>query len=304
MRSQRHDLLVGLGFMLPALLLTFTIFAYPLYKAIDHSLHRLLLNRPQRTAFIGLDNYWRLLFDDPAFRDSILVTAIFVTATVLMVVAIGLAIAGLLARGRATRTRTPLADRFQIAFLLPVLMTPAVSGTIFRVFIWDYDTGLANWLSMSLGGPRVAWLVEPRMALFAVIMTEVWAHVPLAVLVLYSAMKGAPVSLYEAAMIDGAGNWRQFLHITLPYVRPQIVFVAILQTTLSFRQFELIFLTTGGGPASATRVLTIHIFQEAMARFNFGYANAMGVTSLLLVGAVCGTIIGLFGRTHQASFDK
>lgn len=304
MRHKQSDTLVGLGFMLPALLLTLTIFAYPLYKAIEHSLHRLLLNRPARTAFIGLDNYYRLLFDDPAFRQSIVVTAIFVVTTVLLVVGIGLALAGLLARDRATRRATPLADRYQIVFLLPVLMTPAVSGTIFRVFIWDHDTGLANWILMSLGGPRVAWLVQPRTALFAVIVTEVWAHVPLAVLVLYSAMKGAPRTLYEAAMIDGAGNWRQFLHITLPFVRPQIVFVAILQTTLSFRQFELIFLTTGGGPASATRVLTIHIFQEAMSRFNFGYANAMGIASLVLVGSVVAGIIVLFGRTQEASWDK
>ena len=304
MTSRARELTTGIGFMLPALLLTVAVFAYPLWKAVDLSLQRLLLHRPARTAFIGLDNYYNLLFTDAAFRASIVVTAIFVVATVLVVMLSGLAIAGLLARDRARRLSTPWADRFQILFLLPVLMTPAVSGTIFRVFIWDYDTGLANWLLVSVGLPRAPWLIDRHFALVAVILTEVWVHVPLAVLVLYSAMKGAPRSLYEAAMIDGAGNWRQFWHITLPWVRPQIVFVAMLQTTLSFRQFEIIFLTTGGGPAGATRVLTLHIYETAMASFNFGYANAMGVLMLLMVGVVCAGILFGFGRTNAAMADK
>ena len=290
--------------MLPALLLTLCVFAYPLYKAVDLSLQRFLLHRPGRTAYIGLDNYYNLIFNDAAFRSSVVITAIFVVSTVALVLLAGISIAGLLVRNRARRGSTALADRFQILFLLPVLMTPAVSGTIFRVFIWDYDTGLANWFFVGLGLPRQPWLVDQQLALLAVILTEVWVHTPLAVLVLYSAMKGAPRSLYEAAMIDGASNWQQFWHITLPFVRPQIVFVAMLQTTLSFRQFEIIFLTTGGGPAGATRVLTQHIYETAMASFNFGYANAMGVISLLIVGTVCIAIIAGFGRTDAATAEK
>ena len=127
---------------------------------------------------------------------------------------------------------------------------------------------------------------------------------PLAVLVLYSAMKGAPRVLYEAATIDGAGGWGQFRHVSLPHVRPQLVFVAMLQTTLSFRQLAIIFLTTGGGPAGATRVLTVHIDETAMASFKFGYANAMGIVTLLLVGVVCSAILGLFGRTERTIAEK
>lgn len=304
MNLRSRDFVAGLLFMLPALLITFCVFAYPLYKAVDLSLQRFLLHRPDRTSYIGLDNYYSLIFTDEAFRSSVVVTAIFVVSTVALVLVAAIAIAGLLVRNQAHRGSTPLADRFQVIFLLPVLMTPAVSGTIFRVFIWDYDTGLANWLFISLGMPRQPWLVDQQLALVAVILTEVWVHIPLAVLVLYSAMKGAPRALFEAAMIDGANSWQQFWHITLPFVRPQIVFVAMLQTTLSFRQFEIIFLTTGGGPAGATRVLTMHIYETAMANFNFGYANAMGILSLFIVGAVCIAIIAGFGRTDPATAEK
>lgn len=290
--------------MLPALLLTALIFAYPLWKALELGLYRYILNRPSRTAFIGFENYYQLLFHDTAFHDSVVVTAFFVAATVVLILLLGLAIAGLLARNPLRRRRSPWADRYQVLFLLPVLMTPAVSGTIFRVFIWNDDTGLANWIIVSLGGTRQPWLVDAQLAMLAVILTEVWVHLPLAVLVLYSAMRSVPRSLYEAATIDGADGWRQFWHISLPYIRPQIVFVAMLQTTLSFRQFEIIYLTTGGGPAGATRVLTMQIFETAMGNFNFGYANAMGVLMLLMVALVCTAILVSLGRTTDAIGER
>ena len=135
---------VGFWFILPAVLLTATIFLVPFYRAFETSLHRLLLYRPNRTAFIGFDNYWRLLTRDEAFRNSVVLTAIFVVATVILVLIVALLTSGLLVRNRVRRGYSPVADKFQIFLLLPFLMTPAVSGTIFRVFIWDFDTGIAN----------------------------------------------------------------------------------------------------------------------------------------------------------------
>ena len=295
---------VGFWFILPAVLLTATIFLVPFYRAFETSLHRLLLYRPNRTAFIGFDNYWRLLTRDEAFRNSVVLTAIFVVATVILVLIVALLTSGLLVRNRVRRGYSPVADKFQIFLLLPFLMTPAVSGTIFRVFIWDFDTGIANWLLRSAGIPPVEWLTDPEMAMVAIIFTEVWAHVPLAVLILFSAMKSAPRWPYEAAMLDGANYWQQFLHITLPYVRPQLVFVSIMQLTLSFRQFELIFLITGGGPGRSTQLLTLNIFEKGMGDLNLGYGNAMGILSLVLVGSITAVIIAGFSRTEAVSWEK
>jgi len=295
---------VGFLFILPAVLLTATIFLYPFYSAIATSLERAYLHKPGREQFIGLANYVELLFADPAFRTSVVNTSIFVVGCVVLTLAGALLTAGLLARNRVGRRHTRGAERYQLMLLLPFLMTPAVTATVFRVFIWDYDTGLANWLARGLGLPPVPWLIDPQMAMVAIIVTEVWAHVPLATLILYSAMRSAPVSPYEAAIIDGAGEWQQFRYVTLPFIRPQLVFMTIMQLTLSFRQFELIFLTTGGGPGDSTRVLTIHIFQTAMQEMNFGYANAMGVLSLLVVGAVSAALIVGFGRSEAVVWDK
>lgn len=302
--GSRREFRAGVLFMVPALLLTALIFAYPLWKAFELSFYRYILNRPSRTSFIGIENYHQLLFEDSAFRTSVLVTVTFVVVTVLLILTLGLGIAGLLARDPVRRRSTAWADRYQVLFLLPVLMTPAVSGTIFRVFIWNEDAGLANWIIDSIFGVKLDWLVDADLALVVIVLTEVWVHLPLAVLVLYSAMRSVPINLYEAARIDGASNVRQFWHISLPYIRPQIVFVALLQTTLSFRQFEIIYLTTGGGPAGATRVLTMQIYETAMGTFNFGYANAMGVMMLLMVAAICIGIIVSQGRTTDAMGER
>ena len=295
---------VGYLFMLPAILLTATIFIYPFYQAVETSLQRHILYRPDRIGFIGFDNYARLIFGDADFRQSVVLTAIFVVASVLLVLLLATFTSALLLRAHVQHRRSGAGDRLQLLLLLPFLMTPAVAGTVFRVFIWDYDTGIANWLLRMIGLPAVEWLTSPPWAMTAVIFTEVWAHVPLAILVLYNAMKSVPRDPYEAAVIDGAGYWRQFTDITLPYVRPQIVFIAIMQLTLSFRQFELIYLLTGGGPGSSTKVLTISIFETGMQDLNFGYGNAMGMLSLVLVGVVCTTIIMGFARTESVSWDK
>jgi len=295
---------VGFWFILPAVLLTATIFLVPFYQAASTSLNRFILFRPSRNAFIGLDNYIDLLTDNEEFLQSIVITAVFVVATVILVMLSAAGISGLLVRSQVKTGQVGFADKFQIFLLFPFLMTPAVSGTIFRVFIWDFDTGIVNWLLRSASIPPVPWLTAPNWAMVAIIFTEVWAHIPLAVLVLYSAMKSAPRQPYEAAMLDGASYWQQFIHITIPYIKPQLVFVSIMQLTLSFRQFELIFLITGGGPGGSTKVLTMAIFETALQDLEFGYGNAMGMLSLILVGVVATVVILGFSRTEDVSWEK
>lgn len=302
--SKLFNRAVGFWFILPAVMLTSIIFVVPFYKAFETSLNRFLLYRPSRNAFIGFDNYWDLITDNEEFRDSVLLTAIFVVSTVILVMILAAGISGLLVRNQVRSGYSAFADKFQIFLLFPFLMTPAVSGTIFRVFIWDYDTGIANWILKSVGLPRVPWLTDPGWAMTAIIFTEVWAHIPLAVLVLYSAMKSAPRQPYEAAMLDGASYWQQFRHITLPFIRPQLVFVSIMQLTLSFRQFELVFLITGGGPGNSTKVLTMLIFETALGDLDFGYGNAMGMLSLVLVGTVTAFLIAGFSKTEDVSWEK
>lgn len=295
---------VGLAFMLPAILVTATIFFYPLFTGISASLQRIFLHQAGRERFIGLENYITLLTDDEEFWRSVATTSIFVVSTVALVLLGALLISGLLVRNRVGRRRLRFAEYYQLALLLPFLVTPAVTATIFRVFIWDHDTGLANWLLRQFGFAAVPWMTDPNMAMVAIILTEVWGHMPLAVLILYSAMRSAPVEPYEAAVIDGAGEWRQFVYITLPYIRMQILFTVIMQMTLSFRQFELVYLTTGGGPADSTRVLTILIFDKAMRDLNFGYANAIGMLSLVVVGVITAALIVGFGRNEAVVWEK
>ncbi len=296
--------IVGLVFILPAIVLTAVIFFYPFYSAISASLQNMFLHRPGRERFIGFENYIELLTDDEAFRTSVLNTSIFVTGCVVFTILGALVISGLLVRNRVGRPPSRWAERYQLLLLLPFLMTPAVTATVFRVFIWDYDTGIANWIARSIGLDPIPWLIAPNTAMAAIIITEVWSHIPLASLILYSAMRSAPIQPYEAAIIDGANEWQQFRHVTLPYIRPQIVFMTIMQLTLSFRQFELIFLTTGGGPGDSTRVLTIHIFEKAMQDLNFGYANAIGILSLVVVGGISAAVLLTFGRSEAAVWDK
>ena len=278
----------GWWFILPSLLLLFTIVGVPLYYAARYSLHEVLLFRFRLQPFVGLENYQRLL-EDPLFLGATRTTIVFTLANTVLAVLTGLLIAFLLSN-RAVRYKS----LFMAFFLLPFVMTQVVTGVTFRLFIWEADFGLVNYLLGALNLPTPGWLIERHMALPAAVLTNVWRLTPLALLVLYAALSTLSEAIIEAARIDGAGTWTLLSRIIVPQIRHHILFVSLIIITSAFREFDTIFTLTGGGPGRQTTVLSILAYNRGITNQDMGYANAIAFSMFLIVGVLCWLYITVF----------
>jgi len=172
---------------------------------------------------------------------------------------------------------------FRGILIVPWLFTTVVVATVWRLML--YPGGVVNGILAQLGLMDMAqplnWLGEPDLALPAVILINVWAGYPFSLLMMLAALLSVPQSLYEAADVDGANGVQKFFRITIPMIKPVIASVALLDAIWSFRLFDLVFLTTGGGPLNATHVLATYTYRLSFESFEFGRASALSVMLLL-----------------------
>ena len=163
---------------------------------------------------------------------------------------------------------------------------PEVPVAITFIFMIDPTFGVFNLFARMLPGvtENPQWTLDPTLAMAIVIMVTVWKGFPFYSLVLLAALQAVPEELYEAARLDGAGRFSQFLHVTLPSIQPSIALLAVLAFIYSMQQFTLIWLITGGGPVDATMTLAPAIYMQAFRFYNFNYASAMAVVGLVFSG--------------------
>ncbi|MER3406198.1 MAG: sugar ABC transporter permease, partial [Chloroflexota bacterium] len=227
--------------------------------------------------FAGLANYARLLHDHDLLS-SLVVTAVWTLASVLLQLALALA-AALIVRERF-RGRGLLRS-----LLLVPWATPAVVGALAWKWMYHPQYGLVNALLRKVGFPAaaIAWLGDPHTALGSVIVTNVWRGFPFLMVMLLSGLAAIPDTLYEAAAMDGAGFWQGVRHITLPLLRPVVLVSTLLAGVWTFNNFSYIFILTGGGPAGRTDILVTYVYRNGFQYFHFGYAAALSVALFGLV---------------------
>jgi multiple sugar transport system permease protein len=271
------------GFLItvPALLIMLTVFVFPLVFSAYTSLHRFEITRPDRTRFIGLENYATILQDD-AFQRALGNTLTYVFVAVPIEFAIGLGLA--LALATITRGR----GMFRTLLVIPQMLAPAVMALMWK-FMYNDELGIINHLLREFGVNRPPlWLTETPLALFSIIIVEIWATVPIFVLLLLAGLLSIPSEYYEAAAIDGGSAWTVFRHITLPLLQPVILVALLIRGMDAFRVFDLVYVLTGGGPALRTDVLSYYIFRTAFTDRDFGLASAGAwiVSIILLTGGL------------------
>ncbi|MDZ7705795.1 MAG: sugar ABC transporter permease [Trueperaceae bacterium] len=281
MSSQKH--FKPWAFILPGLLAGTVILGIPIVQAFWNSLHQLRLYRMDQQMFIGLANYARL-WQDPIFLLSARVTIVFtVGCTVLSVVA-ALAIAAVMST-RGIRGTT-MARFYMAFFLIPFVATQVIVGVIGRLFVWEPEYGFVNFLLALFGVDGPGWLISTDTALIATIITNAWRLTPLALLIFYAALATVPSELLESAEVDGAGGVVAFLRVKLPLIRYHIGFVTLILLTSAFREFDMVYSLTGGGPGRATNVLSLHVYNQGISSANMGVANAIAFSMLLLVSVL------------------
>ncbi|WP_341358918.1 sugar ABC transporter permease [Georgenia sp. M64] len=278
-------------FLLPNMLIFGVFVIWPAINGINIS--RFTSSNGRTFRYVGTGNYERILRDSE-FWGVVTNTVIYAIAFVTLSAVLGVALAVLIdqqGRGRAF---------FRAAFFIPVLISPVVVGLVWS-WMLERQGGLVNTFLGRFGVGEIPWLVEDTLAMVAVIGVGVWMQVGFYMLILLAGLQSIDPSLYEAARMDGASRWGQFVHITLPLLQSSILVVIILATIHGFQAFDYIFTLTGGGPVGGTTLMVQYIYENGfVSPIRYGVAAAGSV--LLFCAVFSLTLVNwLIGRRREAA---
>jgi multiple sugar transport system permease protein len=281
--KRRHDHNPGaLLWLLPGLFVVGLFTIYPVLYALDLALHRNVLTRPGQHPFIGLRNFTDVI-NNPALHRSMLATIEFTIWAVVGVAVLGILISLLLNQKFAG------ARVLQVLILIPWAVPPVMAGILWR-WMFAGNVGIINSVLYSFGfiDNYISFFGNPSSAKVTVLVAQLWKDVPLASILLLAALQTIPEEIYEAADLDGAGSWNKFWYITVPFLKPSLIVILILQTLISFVTFDLIFAMTGGGPADATTFIAWYTYNEIFTNLNLGRGAALAfvIAALTLVVAM------------------
>jgi multiple sugar transport system permease protein len=268
----------GRWFLLPGLVFLFAIDFVPLIYSAWISFYEWWLLRPRNIRFVGLGNYFQLA-TDPEFGRAVVVTTLFTVGAVAVEFLAGLGLALLFAQP------IPFLRPLRVLLLLPLFIVPVVGATMWRV-IFHPELGVLNYYLNLAGFGRPAWLGDPTLALVSITLVDAWRTIPFMFLVLYAGLEMQPAELYEAAAVDGASRWQSFRHITVPLLTYIMLVALLIRGMDAFREFDIIFVLTQGGPGTATQTIQMLNYQ-VFGLGHMGLANSFGMVTLALVALMC-----------------
>ncbi len=275
----RSERILPYMLLAPAVFVTIVIVFMPMIQAVWTSFYDLVLFRPNASKFVGFGNYVKL-FNDPVFWAALWNTIIWIGLTVPLQMGLGLLTALLLNR------EFPWRGLARALIIIPWALPSVVIALMWR-WIYDPNTGVLNdiLIYLSIVKAAVPWLADPNVAIYAIIATLTWQGFPFFAVMILAGLQGIPKSQYEAASIDGASPWRQFLHITLPGIAPVLATAGLLRVIWVANSMDVIFVMTGGGPGYATYTLPLYAFIKARQNLDFGYGTSIAVTFTIFLGA-------------------
>lgn len=287
-RLPRRVALLAAVLIGPAILLRVFTAVYPLVQTAWLSLTNASAYNADE-AFIGLDNYTDLMAD-PGTRQALVFTVVFALGSTVLEIVLGFGLALLLNTEFRFRTFA------RAVVLLPWAIPAIVSALGFR-FMFSDGTGIIPHL-LGFVGVDVAWLSDPLPAQAAVILANVWRNVPFIAFVVLAGLQGVPRELYEAARMDGAGWWRTTLNVVMPLVTPLLITMGIFMVIFQLGTFDTILGMTGGGPGSATQVVSYQAYQQAFIWLQYGRASATAMLLFLVVLAVGALAVAAFRKSE------
>jgi len=264
-------------FVAPSAVLIAVFILEPILQSGWMSLHDWSIGETSHQ-FRGLGNYRDLLQDD-RFWNSLKVTSIYTLVTVVGQVGLGLFLA------QALRRTSWFTVVLRAAFFFPFIASLAVVGIVWR-FLLDPQVGMVDaWLGdLGLGAPN--WLQSTTLALPTLCLVGIWKNFGFTMIVLLAGIQGIPTYLYEAAILDGAGAWGRFRHVTLPTLRPTILFTTVIATITGLQLFDLPYVMTSGGPIFHTESIVQYLYAQGFVNFSLGYASAISWVLFLIIMAV------------------
>jgi ABC-type sugar transport system permease subunit len=269
-------------FLAPFFIVYAIFLLYPVIDAFRLSFHeRIGISTP---TFVGLENY-RTLFEDERYLRALLNTTLYAGASLFILSPLALLLA--LAVRSFIVPSANLKSFYRIAYFLPNITSFVVIALMFGL-VFDANFGLLNTFLEAIGRPTHNWLRSPTLALPSIVLVAIWTFLGINSLYFLAGLQSIPDELSEAAQLDGANRFQIFWTVTLPLLKPTILFVVVQAIIFSYQIFDIPFLLTRGGPSDATLTLAIYLYEIGFQRFDQGYAAAIGyslaVISMLLAG--------------------
>jgi raffinose/stachyose/melibiose transport system permease protein len=275
-RRRTEDRVAIALFVLPALALFLLLVIMPLVLSVYNSLYKWSGYSTAPRTFIGFDNFTRMLSDEVVL-DDLWRGFVLIALSLLLQLPAALGLAMLLnqpLRGRAV---------YRVLFFAPFVLSEVTTAVLFRG-VFSPNRGLATKLldPFGLGDVAASWLSEPKYVLYSLFLVISWKYFGFYMILYLAGRQNIPKELTEAATTDGAGPWQTFWHVTLPLLAPTIRVSIFLSVIGAIQLFDMVYVLTGGGPAHASEVLAITMYDRAFIRFQFGYASAVSIVIFLI----------------------
>ncbi len=266
---------LGYALILPATILLAVIIVYPTLRGIQLAFFEASLLNPNQQTFVALEHFGTMV-GDAVFRTALWQTVLLTALAVSIQYFLGLSLAVVL------KEKVPGISFFRsismVSWVLPII----VMVILFR-FLVQVGFGPVNVVLGQLGLPTRYWFGSPDMAFPMIVLMHVWRNVPFYAIALMASMNSIPEAQYEAARLDGAGPLQRFRHVTLPQISYVSMIMIVLHVIFTFNNFDIVFLSTGGGPLGNTEVLATYVYKTAFESYALGYAASMGVVMLIIM---------------------
>ncbi len=260
-------------FVAPAIILFLCFTIYPIISSLLLSFQKM---DGGRYVFAGFANYIRL------FHDSVFLKALYNTFIILIIQVPIMLILALILASALNSQLLKLRGLFRVGFFMPAVTSLVAYSILFSILL--QDSGLINDFLGLFGIHKIPWLTDPFWAKVSIILALTWRWTGYNMVIYLAAMQNIPEELYEAASLDGAGRIRKFFNITVPQLKPVILFTAIISTISTLQLFDEPYNLTKGGPANGTMTLGLYIYQNGFKYFDFGYASAIAYVVVIIVG--------------------
>jgi multiple sugar transport system permease protein len=279
---QGRSLMIAMA-VVPLLIFHAIFLIFPMtYSLVMSFFNWNLASMVQQREFVGLDNYSTALFEDTLFWVAMGNTIYYA----LMSIPLGIVVALVLAI--SINSRTYFRSYFRTAYFLPVLTSMVAAGIIWR-WLYQPHFGLFNTIlrmlsdatGVMINEPR--WLLDPNLAMPSIAIMSIWQGVGYTMVIFLAGLQGIPDTYYEAAEVDGANSWQTFRYLTIPLLRPALIFVLITGIIGALQAFTAMYVMTQGGPVNSTRTIVYILYDQAFRMFRFGYASSIAFLLFIVI---------------------
>lgn len=280
-------------FIWPTLIILILLNIFPLFYSVFLSFNNYSVIGNKLPIWIWVENFGNLLNNEQVWN-YFAITGKYAISTVVLQTILGFGLAMLI------REKFKGSGIITTLILIPMMLSPVVVGLFWKL-MFNPGYGIFNYLISWTGLPLTTdWLAKSDLALWAIVIVDVWMWTPFVMLLVLSGLSAIPEYLYEAAAIDRASSWFQFWHITLPQVAPLVLIAVLFRTIEAFKSFDLIMGLTGGGPGASTRVISVDIYTRAfLGQFKTGQASALAVIVLVVIIAVSNLYITALNKAKE-----